>query len=141
MVLPRRRIAAASAFTLVELIVVIIVLAVLSAVAIPKYIDYSSQAKASACKAVLGNVRSAIANSYASSAVNGAPAYPTLAQLQTNGTVLTETVPSNPFNSSTTVQASTWALTPPTSGNAGWNYDATNGKFWANSAVSDENTW
>lgn len=37
-----------AAFTLVELIVIIVVLAILSGVAIPRYIDYSTNAKATA---------------------------------------------------------------------------------------------
>lgn len=135
------RVQASRAFTLIELIVVIVVLAVLSAVAIPKYIDYSANAKASACKGVLGNVRSAIANFYANAAVSGTAAYPTLVQVQTNGTVLQDVVPANPYNGSDVVQAATWSSTPPVSGNAGWNYDAATGKFWANSSAASENTW
>src|SRR4029077_9339667 len=64
-----RRSPVARAFTLIELIVVIVVLAILAGVAIPKYIDYTSNAKASATRGVLGGVRSAIANFYANSAL------------------------------------------------------------------------
>jgi prepilin-type N-terminal cleavage/methylation domain-containing protein len=131
------------AFTLIELIAVIAVLAVLSVVAVPKYLDYSARAKESACRGVLGNVRTAIANFYANSAINGTAAYPTLVQLQTNGTVLQDVVPANPYNNSATIAAAVWATTPPTSGSAGWNYDAAAGKFWANSNTTGvtENTW
>jgi general secretion pathway protein G len=132
------------AFTLVELIVVIVVLAILSGVAIPKYFDYANQAKESACKGTLGAVRSGIANFYANALVNnGAAAYPTLTQLQTLGTVMQEAIPENPYNESATIQAATWASTPPVSGNAGWNYDAASGKFWANTDTgsTDENRW
>ncbi|MCC6321486.1 MAG: prepilin-type N-terminal cleavage/methylation domain-containing protein [Phycisphaerales bacterium] len=134
-----------SAFTLIELVVVIVVLAILSGVAIPKYLDYSSKAKESACKGTLGAVRSAIANWYANQLVaTGTGAYPTLTQLQTSGTVMQDTIPANPFNGSGTISAATYsASSPPVSGNAGWNYDATNGKFWSNSNTSGvgENTW
>lgn len=130
-------------FTLIELIAVIAVLAVLSVVEVPKYLDYSARAKESACRGVLGNVRTAIANFYANSAISGTAAYPTLVQLQTNGTVLQDVVPANPYNNSATIAAAVWATTPPTSGTAGWNYDAASGKFWANSNTSGvtENTW
>lgn len=143
MVLQARRSAVARAFTLIELVVVIVVLAILSAVAIPKYIDYSAKAKESACRGILGNVRSAIANFYANAAVNGTPAFPTLTQLQTNGTVMQDTVPTNPYNSSAVIAAAVWAATPPTSGNNGWNYDAAAGKFWANTNTTGvgENAW
>jgi prepilin-type N-terminal cleavage/methylation domain-containing protein len=131
------------AFTLIELIAVIAVLAVLSVVAVPKYLDYSARARESACRGVLGNVRTAIANFYANSAISGTAAYPTLVQMQTNGTVLQDVVPANPYNNSATIAAAVWATTPPTSGTAGWNYDAASGKFWANSNTTGvtENTW
>ena len=136
-----RRSALGRAFTLVELIVVIVVLAILAGVAIPKYIDYSANAKSAATRGVLGGVRSAIANFYANSAVSGTPTWPTLVQMQTVGTVMQEALPANPYNNSAAIAAATWAATPPTSGANGWNYDATVGKFWANSTTVSENTW
>ena len=136
-----RRSALGRAFTLVELIVVIVVLAILAGVAIPKYIDYSANAKSAATRGVLGGVRSAIANFYANSAVSGTPTWPTLVQMQTVGTVMQEVLPINPYYNSNTIAAATWNATPPTSGANGWNYDATVGKFWANSTTVSENTW
>ena len=132
------------AFTLIELVAVIVVLAILAGVAIPKYIDYAANAKASACKGILGGVRSAIANFYANSAVSGTPVFPTLLQLQTVGTVVTEAVPANPYltgATAATIAAATWAATPPVSGTNGWNYDATAGRFWANSNSVSENLY
>jgi MSHA pilin protein MshA len=66
----------ARAFTLIELIAVIVVLAILSGVAIPKYFDYANNAKASSTKGILGGTRSSVANFYANSAVAGTPAVP-----------------------------------------------------------------
>ena len=129
------------AFTLVELIVIIVVLAILSGVAIPKYIDYTTSAKASAAKATLGAVRSAIANFYANQAVNGSARYPTLVELQTVGTVMQEVLASNPYNNSATIAAAVWAATPPVAGANGYNYDAAAGKFWLNTSGVSENTW
>lgn len=139
-----RRSGMARAFTLVELIAVIVVLAILAGVAVPKYFDYTAKAKESAAKASLGGVRAAIANFYANSIVNsGTAAYPTLTQLTTNGTVLNDAMPKNPYNDSASVSAATWAASPPVSGTAGWNYDAANGRFWANSTTTgiNEHLW
>jgi len=129
------------AFTLIELIVIIVVLAILDGVAIPKYIDYTANAKASAAKGTLGAVRTAIGNFYANSALTGTPAYPTLVQLQTLGTVMQEAIPNNPYNSDNTIAAAVWAATPPTSGVNGYNYDVGVCRFWLNSATVSENTW
>jgi prepilin-type N-terminal cleavage/methylation domain-containing protein len=127
-------------FTLIELIAVIVVLAILAGVALPKYFDYAAQAKESACKGVLGGVRAGIANFYANEAINGTAAYPTLAELQTLGTVMQEPIPENPYNGDNTISAANWnAANPPVNGNNGWNYDAGAGKFWANSDTVGEN--
>ena len=135
----------AVAFTMVELIAVIIVLAILVGVALPKYFDYSSKAKESAAKATLGATRSAIANFYANEALsNGAALYPSLAELETSGAVLEQGLPENPYNGSSAVQAAAWdAKAPPVSGAAGWNYDVSTGRFWANTDTAgvDENEW
>ena len=131
------------AFTLVELIVIIVVLAILSGVAIPKYIDYTANAKSSAGKATIGAVRTAIANFYANSALTGTAAFPTLVQLQTLGTVMQEAIPNNPYNNANTIVAATWAATPPTAGAQGYAYDVAVGRFWMNSATAgvSENLW
>lgn len=130
------------AFTLIELIAVIVVLAILSGVALPRFFDYSAKAKESACRGALGGVRSAIASFYSNSAVNGSPVYPTIAQLRTAGTVMQEAIPENPYNNDSRILAASWdASNPPVSGNRGWCYDEATGKFWANSDTLDENTW
>jgi prepilin-type N-terminal cleavage/methylation domain-containing protein len=128
-------------FTLIELIAVIVVLAVLAGVALPKYFDYAADAKEASCKGTLGGVRAGVANFYANAAIAGTPAYPTYAQLTTVGTVMQEGLPENPYNNDADVRDAdgTHASPPPTSGTEGWAYDETAGKFWANSDTINEN--
>jgi prepilin-type N-terminal cleavage/methylation domain-containing protein len=130
-----------SGFTLVELVIVIIVLGILAAVAIPKFFDSTTDAKESACKGALGGVRSAIANYYAYSATSaggGSVAFPTLIQLNTAGTVMAQAIPDNPYSTSGTksaVIAGPTKGTPVTSGaTGGWCYKAATGEFWADTA-------
>jgi type II secretory pathway pseudopilin PulG len=131
------------AFTLVELIVIIVVLAILSGVAIPKYIDHTTSAKSAAAKGTLGSVRSAIAHYYTASNLTGPATFPTLVQLQTLGTIMQEALPPNPYNNDNTIAAATWSATPPISGTNGYNYDVALGRFWLNSTTSgvNEHLW
>lgn len=52
-------------FTLIELVMVIVILGILAAVAIPKFVDLSSEAKTSAVEGVAGAAASAMAVNYA----------------------------------------------------------------------------
>ena len=63
-------------FTLIELVMIIVILGILAAVAIPKYIDLQSSAKTSAEKGVVGGVRAGITTYYSNQCNSGTCAWP-----------------------------------------------------------------
>ena len=58
-------------FTLIELVMVIVIIGILAAIAIPKFIDLRNDAKKAACDSNIGTVRAALTSYYAKAAING----------------------------------------------------------------------
>lgn len=123
-----RRTHTARGFTLVELVAVIVVLAILSGIAVPKYLDYSARAKSAALQGALGGIRTGIAQFFADQSVSGTAAYPTLTQLTTLNTVMQEALPQNPYNglsnvtAATVTEAAAATRTVTGTGTAGWRF-------------------
>jgi len=139
------RIRSHSGFTLIELIIIIVVLGILAAVAIPKYQDVTNEAKTAACKGALGNMRSGVSIYYANQIVKtGTPTWPPIDSLRNVGTVIIQSLPANPYQLPGSAPDS--IVTGVTKGTivgtrGGWAYNATTGEIWANTSGSSENSW
>ena len=153
---------AQNGFTLIELVMVILLLSVLAAVAIPNYIDMRTDAKNAATKGGLGGLRSSILIAVAAIALRedpslSPPKYPTYAEFSANvfngshpvlsGTFFMENAtgfPDNPWTRSSATAAERKNIYDCngiakagllTFGNAdrGWCYKETTGEIWPNS--------
>ena len=110
-------------FTLIELVIVIVILGILAAVAIPKYEDMREQARTAALKGQLGSIRSAVAIQYARNALNGSASFPTL-----TGAIFADgNVPKEPVNNSNAVKT-----TAGVDNAGGWQYTQATGIVKAN---------
>ncbi len=134
-----------SAFTLVEVLIVVIILGILAAVVIPQFSDATTDAKKSALTTNLQTIRGQL-ELYR---LQHNSAYPTLANLTTAMTAKTnadgtttgtpqlgpylQSIPVNPYNNLATVGNATAATNT-----TGWRYDETNGKFTANDSVANQ---
>ncbi|OFZ18222.1 MAG: hypothetical protein A2Z20_11910 [Bdellovibrionales bacterium RBG_16_40_8] len=77
-------------FTLIEMLMVILLVAILAAVAIPQLIDFRTEAKDAATHATLGTLRTAIATQAAQMKMRcgaAAGAFPALASLNNNSVI------------------------------------------------------
>src|SRR5688500_17105114 len=123
-------------FTLIEILVVITIISLLITIASPLYTNHVARAREATLKAILGNMRTAIAQYRVTYNT-----IPTLTNLSTLGVVLEHEFPSNPFNKLRTVEAATqtdaYATPSVTTNTTGWRYyNGSNGDppvFYANS--------
>jgi MSHA pilin protein MshA len=132
-------------FTLIELVIIIVILGIIAAVAIPKYVDMVTEAKKSAAKGALGGLRSAISIYYANTALTtGTATWPPIDSVRTVGTVMIQAIPKNPYRLETSAPDS--IVTGVTRGTivgtrGGWAYRAATGEIWLNTNTVGENNW
>lgn len=132
-------------FTLIELVIIIVILGILAAVAIPKYQDITGEAKEASARAALGSLRSGITIFYANQAVTtGTATWPTIVEVATSGTVMAQALPPNPYQAE--ANAADSVVTGVTKGTTvgtrgGWAYNETTGEIWPNTSVAGENNW
>ena len=115
-------------FTLIELVMVIVILGILSAIAIPKFVDLTGEAKVGATKSGLGAIRSVIAIEYAKTATSGTAAFPSAI---TTDLFADERIPTNKLNDATAVAAVTAVPAGTTTSASGWWYISASGKAGA----------
>lgn len=154
-------------FTLIELVMVILLLSILAAIAIPNFIDFRTDAKNAATQGAIGAFRSAISIATASIQLKEdptipTPKYPTLDEMQKNSftsshPVLSGTwimdpaigIPKNPWSLSTLNTTNMSSIlncggSKPNVGSTsgldyrGWCYKETSGEIWANSNLNQQ---
>lgn len=149
-------------FTLVEILIVVVIMAVLAAVVVPQFTGSTDDAKKSTAEFNLGSMRS-IVQTFRAHHEGVKPDFPsgatTIAALTSETNVAGAptvgggfgpylvAIPENPFTGKTTVKAVATAGTAPveadvTANNAGgWIYDKSTGNIWLDSNVTGEFAW
>jgi len=138
-------------FTLIELIIVLVIIGILAAIAIPKFKDISTRARFASVKGTCGNVRSALSIAKANNLITDTNStnnyWPLAAEVQlaesaaniTNPLCpLDSVMPNEPFRNTNTIASVTEGAATTRSlsvGGDGWNYCETNGQFYANTNV------
>ena len=126
-------------FTLIEIIMIITIIGIITAISVPKYQDFSLEAKRAACKTSLNSMRGAVSSWQMQNIVkNNINEYPDIHTLETQNEVLID-IPPNPFQHpdnapDSIVEGTTKGIVIGSRG--GWAYNAATGEIWANTSTT-----
>jgi MSHA pilin protein MshA len=120
-------------FTLIELVMVIVILGVLAASILPRFVDLQTRAKISATTGALGAIRSAIAVAYASRAAYDLTPY--VPSTIDTSMFQDSQVPRDQTSASLVNDVTISNTTPGTGTAGGWWYNSSNGRVWVNNSM------
>lgn len=125
-------------FTLIELVMVIVIIGILAVVAIPKFVDLTTQAQAGAAKGALGALRSGIAIFYAQQAATTSTGRWPTSTAELASVMSDDQIPVNPANGANGSTGVNLTLVTGKAGTVGstdagkaWVYNPDNGRMWA----------
>ena len=113
-------------FTLIELIVVLVLLGLIAAVAVPKYLDMTQKARENSLKSNLSSVRGAINLAYSQSVLENAPSPGSYPSTISGSMFETNVVPDDIMTPTNDVRIVTGSVTSDNSG--GWVYNPSTGE-------------
>ena len=115
-------------FTMIEFVMVIAILGILAATALPRFVNLSTIAQENAAKGTLGSIRAAVMIAYASNAAYGSQMPPSTIEADMFHDRL---IPNEPYSASNAVILVTQV---PSGTGVGWAYSSSDGRVWINNS-------
>jgi len=120
-------------FTLIELVMVIVILGILAAMVIPRFVDLQGKAKESSTQGALGALRAAIAVKYASNSAYNVTTNNSIPSTVEAGMFQDSQIPREQMSSASGNNIAAVSREADVTGTAGgWAYDSGNGRVWVN---------